>query len=112
MINTRNIKQYALPNLPYLFLFWLFGKVGEAVRTAPGSDLLQQIMHGVGNLNITLAKPLPSFNPQDLLVGLIGAAAVYGFAQYKKHTRKKWRKDIEYGSARFGTKKEIGRAHV
>jgi hypothetical protein len=94
MIDAKKIKQFALPNLPYVFLFWLFGKCGEAVRTAPGKDLLQQIMHGVGNLNTTLAKPLPSLNPQDLLVGLIGAAAVYLFVLYKKHNAKKWRKDV------------------
>ena len=94
MINTANIKQYVLPNLPYAFLFWLFNKAGEAVRTAPGSDMLQKVMHGVGNLNVTLSKPMPSFNPQDLLIGLIGAAAVFCFVLYKKHNAKKWRKDV------------------
>jgi type IV secretion system protein VirD4 len=46
-------------------------------------------------------RPLPSFDTFDLLVGLIGAAAVYGIVLYKKKTKKKWRKDMEYGSARW-----------
>jgi len=107
VITTANIKQYVLPHLPYAFLFWLFSKAGEAVRTAPGSDMLQKIMYGIGNLNETLSKPMLSFDPQDLLVGLIGAAAVFLFVLYKKHNAKKWRKDIEYGSARWGNKKDI-----
>jgi type IV secretion system protein VirD4 len=101
LITTTNIKRYVLPNLPYAFLFWLFGKGSEAVRTAPGGDTLQKIMYGIGNLNTTLAKPMPSFDPVDLLAGLIGTAAVFCFVLYKKHNAKKWRKDIEYGSARW-----------
>ena len=64
------------------------------MRTAPGGDMLQKIMHGIGNLNAALAKPLPSFDPIDLLVGLIGAAAVYLFVYIKKKNAKKWRKDV------------------
>ncbi|MDR3092243.1 MAG: hypothetical protein LBU36_08690 [Clostridiales bacterium] len=48
-----------------------------------------------------------SFEPFDLLIGLLGAAAVYGFVMYKKHHRKKWRKEVEYGSARWGNKQDI-----
>jgi type IV secretion system protein VirD4 len=106
-MNTANIKRHILLSLPYIFLFWLFDKGGEAVRTAPGNDMLQKLMYGVGNLNAALSKPMLSFNPQDLLVGLIGAAAAFGVVLYKKHNAKKWRKDIEYGSARWGGKKDI-----
>jgi len=65
------------------------------------------MMATVSKLNAAMSNPLPSFNPFDLLIGLIGAAVVYGFVQYKKHHRKKWRKDIEYGSARWGNKDDI-----
>ena len=101
MISTAKIKQYVLPNLPYVFLFWLFCKVGESVRSAPGDDMLRKIMYGVANLNASFSNPLPSFNPTDLLVGLIGAAAIYLAVLYKKKNAKKWRKDMEYGSARW-----------
>jgi type IV secretion system protein VirD4 len=106
-INTRKLKQVILPNLPYAGLFWFFSKVGEAYRLAPGVDVLHKAMATVNQLNAAFAHPLPSFNPQDLLVGITGAAAVYGFVQYKKRHRKKWRKDIEYGSARWGNKDDI-----
>jgi type IV secretion system protein VirD4 len=101
MIDTAKIKRYVLPNLPYAMLFWFFSKCGEAYRLAPGNDFLQKLMSGIGNLNAALARPLPSFDTFDLLVGLIGTTAVYGIVLYKKKTKKKWRKDMEYGSARW-----------
>ena len=101
MINTAKIKRYVLPNLPYALMFWFFSKCGEAYRLAPGRDMLQKLMSGIGNLNTALARPLPSFDPFDLVVGLVGAAAVYLFVYIKKKNAKKWRKDIEYGSARW-----------
>jgi type IV secretion system protein VirD4 len=52
-------------------------------------------------LNVALSKPLPSLNTFDLCVGLIGAAAVFGIVWYKKKNAKNWRKDREYGSARW-----------
>ena len=106
-MDTAKIKQYVLPNLPYAMLFWLFSKCGEAYRLAPGSDVLQKLMYAIGNLNAALARPLPSFDPFDLFVGLVGAAAIYGIVLYKKKNRKNWKKDIEYGSARWGNKKDI-----
>ena len=107
MINTTKIKRYVIPNLPYAALFWFFSKCGEAYRLAPGRDMLQKLMSGIGNLNASLARPLPSFDLTDLCVGLVGAAAVYGIVLYKKKNKKKWRKDVEYGSARWGDKKDI-----
>jgi len=101
-MNTAKIKQYVLPNLPYALLFWFFSKCGEAYRLAPGNDFLQKLMYSIGNLNATLARPLPSFDLFDLCVGLVGAAAIYGIVLYKKKNKKNWRKDIEYGSARWG----------
>ena len=106
-MNTKNIKRYVLPNLPYAFLFWLFGKFGEAYRVSPEPDALRKLMSAFANINITMSRPLPSLNPFDLCVGLIGAAAVYVFVWYRKKHSKKWRKDVEYGSARWGNKDDI-----
>jgi type IV secretion system protein VirD4 len=106
-MDVKQIRRIVLSNLPYVFLFWLFGKIGEAYRLAPGIDAFHKAMATVGGLNAAMSHPLPALNPFDLLVGLIGAAAVYGFVLYKKHHRKKWRKDIEYGSARWGNKDDI-----
>jgi type IV secretion system protein VirD4 len=107
MIDTAKIKQYVLPNLPYVFLFWLFNKCGESYRIAEGGDTLHKLIGGIANLNVTLSRPFPSFIPFDLLIGLIGAVAVYLTVLYKKKNAKKWRKNIEYGSARWGNKKDI-----
>ena len=107
MISTAKIKQYLLPNLPYIFILWFFMKCAEAYRLAPGRDMLQKLMSGIGNLNTTLSHPLPALDLFDFTVGLIGAAAVYLIVLYKKKNAKKWRKDIEYGSARWGGKKDI-----
>ena len=106
-MNTAKIKRYVLPNLPYAALFWFFSKCGEAYRIAPGRDFLQKLMGGIGSLNVVLSHPLPSLDMFDLAVGLVGAAAVYGIVLNKKKNAKKWRKDIEYGSARWGEKKDI-----
>ncbi|MCL2516928.1 MAG: type IV secretory system conjugative DNA transfer family protein [Oscillospiraceae bacterium] len=106
-MNTDKIKKFVLPNLPYVMLFWFFGKMGESYRLTPGSDVLKKMMGSLTGLNIAMAKPLPSFDPFDILVGLAGTAIVFLFVWYKKKNAKKWRKDIEYGSARFGNKKDI-----
>jgi len=107
MIDTTKIKRYVLPNIPYVMLFWFFSKCGEAYRLAPGRDMLHKLMNGIGILSAALSRPLPSLELFDLAVGIAGAAAVYGIVLYKKKNAKKWRKDIEYGSARWGTEKDI-----
>ena len=106
-MTTDKIKKYVLPNLPHAMMFWFFSKCGEAYRLSAESDALRKLMDAIANLNTALSKPLPSFHPFDLCVGLVGAAAIYGFVWYRKKNAKKWRKDIEYGSARWGGKKDI-----
>lgn len=105
-IPTGKIKRFVLPNIPYVFLFWFFAKIGEAYRIAPGRDFLQKLIGTVAMAEVTFAKPLLS-DHFDLLVGLVGAAGVYLIVLYKRRTAKKWRKDVEYGSARWGNKKDI-----
>jgi type IV secretion system protein VirD4 len=58
-------------------------------------------MAAVSRLNAMMSNPLPSLNLFDILFGLVGAAAVFGYVTYKKRHRKKWRKGVEYGSARW-----------
>jgi type IV secretion system protein VirD4 len=96
-----------LPNLPYAFLWWLFDKLGEAYRLAPGRDLLHKLTATVNALNTAFARPAPSFDVFDMTIGLIGAAVIFGVVQYRRHNQKKWRKDREYGSARWGNKDDI-----
>ena len=107
MIDTTKIKRFVLPNLPYLMLFWVFAKCGEAFRLAPVKDTLQKLIGCASSLNTALSHPLPCLELFDLAIGLVGAAAIYCAVLYKKKNAKKWRKDIEYGSARWGSKKDI-----
>jgi len=88
-------------------MFWFFNKIGESYRITQGDDALKKFMGAIANLNTAFSNPFPSFNISDLLVGLIGAAAIYGIVCYRKKNAKKWRKDIEYGSARWGNKNDI-----
>lgn len=109
MTLTDKIRKYVIPNLPYVGVGWFFNKVGEAYHISEGTDgkLAYRLMATVENLNHTMGYIMPSFNPRDLLVGLIGAIGFLGIVYYKKTTAKKWRHDEEYGSARFGNSKDI-----
>ena len=106
-MSTEKLRKYVLPYLPYVALFWFFSKVGEAYRLTPGKDTITKLMGSLTGLNAAMSKPLPSFDPFDMLVGLVGAAGIFLLVLYKKKNAKNWRKDIEYGSARWGGKKDI-----
>jgi type IV secretion system protein VirD4 len=101
------LKSRILPALPYAVIF-LFGcKLGEAWRLAQGADLFERIVHIRASFGFAVRNPLPSFNLSDLFVGLVVTAAIFGIVAARKANAKKWRKGVEYGSARFGTKKDI-----
>lgn len=104
---TTFLKRRVLPNLPYAFIFWFANKLGEAYRMASGTDFLQRLTRAVGTLGPAMQNPLPSFDMFDLAVGLIGAAIIYGVVAAKKRNAKKYRKDVEYGSARWGKPEDI-----
>ena len=88
-------------------MFWFFSKCAEAYRLSPETEVIHKVMDAITSLSAVMANPLPSFHPTDLLVGLIGAAAIYGIVWNKKRNRKNWRKDVEYGSAKWGTPADI-----
>ena len=104
---SDKIRKYVLPNLPYLFVFWFFSKIGTAYRIAPGTDFGTKL---IGMLD-TFPKAFETYRPGlggiDLLVGLAGAAGMYLLIQSKIRQAKKFRRDAEYGTARFGTKEDI-----
>ena len=103
---TDILKKYVLPNLPYLIFLWFFAKVGEAVRLASGVDASTKLL----GLADALPWPFRLLCPArrfDWLVGLIGAALVRLVVYVKGKNAKKYRKDVEYGSARWGTKADI-----
>ena len=104
-MTAAKLKRALLPNLPYAALFWFFSIVGKAYRSAYGKDVLTKIMATLPAIPSSMSPPATG-KPFDLLIGLIGAAAVSATVYAKKKTAKKWRKDVEYGSARWGTPEE------
>ena len=106
-MTTQKIKQFALPNLPYIMVFWFFSKCGEAYRLSTETEAVHRLIDAIGNLGDVISRPMPSFDLFDMLIGLIGGLAVFGMVWYKQKNAKNWRLDIEYGSARWGTEKDI-----
>ena len=104
---TDKLKKYVLPNLPYLFVFWLADKLGQAFRLSTGANMGKRFMDAVNALALLGSDPLPSLHPRDLLAGIAGAAVIWLVVYFKGKNAKKWRKNIEYGSARWGTPDDI-----
>ena len=101
------IKKLLILNLPYLLFVYLFDKVGAAVRLSPGMDASQKILHLGEGFTAAFASAAPSFHPADLLIGIAGAVIIRLAVYLKGKNAKKYRKGIEYGSARWGTAEDI-----
>ena len=101
------LKKLLLLNLPYLLFVYLFAKCGQAYRLAAGADASAKLLHLTGGISAAFANPLPSLHPFDLCVGVAGAVAVRLIVYSKGKNAKKYRKGEEYGSARWGTAKDI-----
>ena len=104
---SDKIRKYVFPNLPYLFVFWFFSKIGTAYRIAPGADFGTKLMGTLDTFPKAFETYWPGLGGIDLLVGLAGAAGVYLLIQSKIKQAKKFRRDAEYGTARWGTKEDI-----
>ena len=102
-----NIKKIILPNLPYLLFALLGTKCGQAARLAPGLDFSQKALHILDGFRLAFESLLPSFHPADLLIGVLIAAALRLAVYVKGKNAKKFRKNMEYGSARWGTHEDI-----
>ncbi|HMM07307.1 MAG TPA: type IV secretory system conjugative DNA transfer family protein [Clostridiales bacterium] len=96
-----------LPNLPYLFIGLFATNLGEAWRLASGADFSAKLLHILDGLAAAFRNPLPNFYPGDLLIGLLLAAALRLAVYVKGRNARKFRKNVEYGSARWGTVKDI-----
>ena len=102
-----NIKKLIISALPFVLFFYLADKTGQAFRLSLGSDISQKVLNLKSGFAAAFANPFPSFYPQDILVGVIGAAIIALMLQIKKQNAKKYRRGIEYGSARWGTPADI-----
>ena len=104
---TGKLKKVLLPNLPYLLFAWLFDKLCQAVRLAPGLDASEKLLHIGQGFQTAFASSAPSFHALDICVGILGAILVRLAVYVKGKNAKKYRKGIEYGSARWGTAADI-----
>ena len=102
-----NWRKLLLPNLPYVFIALFCTKLGQAARLATGADFAGKFLHFLEGLSDAFAVPLPSFHRVDLCVGIAIAAAMRLAVYVKGKNAKKFRKNMEYGSARWGTAEDI-----
>lgn len=100
-------KQKVMKVLPFIILGYFFNKVSQAFTSAAGTELGDKIMNGMDGLGAVFANPLPSFNPIDLLIGVVGGVIVKLVIYVKGKNAKKYRKGCEYGSARWGNAEDI-----
>ena len=106
-MKTDKIRKFLLPNIPYLFIGWAILKISTAYRMSTGADFLAKAM-GIGQtIGPAFADLAPGLNPVDWLVGIVGAVGFRLLIYMKSKKAKKFRRDEEYGSARWGNEKDI-----
>ena len=104
---TGKLKKVLLPNLPYLLFVWLFDKLCQAVRLAPGLNASEKLLRIAQGFTEAFASLWLSLHPLDLLLGAAGAALVRLAVYLKAKNAKKYRRGVEYGSARWGRPEDI-----
>ena len=104
---TGKLKKVLLPNLPYLLFVWLFDKLCQAVRLSPGADTSEKLLRIAQGFTEAFASLWLSLHPLDLLLGAAGAALVRLAVYLKAKNAKKYRRGVEYGSARWGRPEDI-----
>ena len=98
---TDKIRKYVLPNIPYLFICWFCLKIGTAYRLAAGADFGEKLL-GLGQtIGAAFASFAPGLAPLDWFVGIVGAAGFRLLIYCKAKKAKKFRRDAEYGTARW-----------
>ena len=106
-MRTGSVKKYVIPNIPYLFVLWACLKLGTAYRLAAGADFPHKLM-GLGQtVGPAFANLAPGLDPFDWLVGIVGAVGFRLLIYFKSKNAKKFRRDEEFGSARWGGPKDI-----
>ena len=102
-----NLKKLIIPNIPYVFIALLATKFGQAARLSPGTDFSSKALNIMEGLTLAFENIVPSFHPVDLLIGIAGAVIIRLVVYFKGKNAKKFRKNLEYGSARWGTHEDI-----
>ena len=107
MKKPLHIKKLVLPNIPYVFIALFATKLGQAWRLAPGTDFSGKALHLMEGFAAAFQSALPSFHPIDLCVGVAAALLIRLIVYVKGKNAKKFRKNLEYGSARWGKPEDI-----
>ena len=106
-MQSADVKKLILLNFPYIIAFYMVEKAAWLYRYCNGDTIVDRLMVLFMNFGLAYKSYLPSFHPFDLLVGLIGAAALKAVIYFKGKNAKKYRQGEEYGSARWGNAKDI-----
>ena len=106
-MSNVSLKKRLLPWIPYVLIGLFATNLGEAWRLAAGTDASQKLLGLMASIPLAFAAPLPSFHPFDLLVGICSAGLLRLAVYLKSKNAKKYRKGVEYGSARWGTPADI-----
>ena len=106
-MSNVSLKKRLIPWLPYVLIGLFATNLGEAWRLAAGTDASQKLLGLMASIPLAFATPLPSFHPFDLLVGLCSVGLLRLAVYLKSKNAKKYRKGVEYGSARWGTPADI-----
>lgn len=107
MKKPLNIKKFLLPNIPYVFIALFATKLGQAWRLVPGMDFSGKALHIMEGFAAAFQSALPSFHPIDLCAGVAAALLIRLIVYVKGKNAKKFRKNLEYGSARWGKPEDI-----
>ena len=106
-MDAAKVKKALVRALPFLFIFWIANKLVQSYRLATGANVVFKVLGAISGFGAVMASPLPSLHPWDLLGGLCGAALIRLALYCKAKNARKYRKGREYGSACFGTAKDI-----
>ncbi len=106
-MTREKLKKLIILNIPYVIFGLLATNLGEAWRLAEGANASEKLLHGIQGLTAALQLPLPSFQPFDLLVGAVFGIALKLIVKAKGKNAKKFRKNQEFGSARWGKHEDI-----
>jgi type IV secretion system protein VirD4 len=106
-MRTDKIRKYVLPNIPYLFIGWACLKMGTAYRLAAGANFGEKLLGLMQTIGVAFADFSPGLDPFDWLIGIVGAVAFRLLIYVKSKNAKKYRRDEEYGSSRWGGPKDI-----
>lgn len=106
-MDSRKVKKFVLNNLAYVIFGYAGNIICFAFRTAEGKDVSEKILPALNNLGTAFAHIIPSFHPVDLLVGIAVGVAMKFIMKMRAANKKKFRQGTEYGSAVWGTEKDI-----